>query len=81
MTWWPVSEMHCSVSHGLKAVLDLMREGLGKDPVQSLSEHNLEVKRIHKESPQATLPMDCGVKIPGSKGSSDLHFFLNFQFL
>lgn len=70
MTWWPVSEKHCSVSHDLKAVLDLRKAGLEEDSVHALFDYTLEMKRIHKESPQATLPMDCGVKLSGPKGSS-----------
>lgn len=71
MTWWPVSEMHCSVSHDLKAVLDLRRAGLEEDPIHALFDYRLEMKRI----PQATLPMDCSVKLPGPKGSSASSIF------
>lgn len=32
MTWWPVSKMHLSVSHGLKAISDVSRAGLVGGP-------------------------------------------------
>lgn len=37
MTWWPVSEMHPSVSHGAKAIPGISRAALVRGPKHILS--------------------------------------------
>lgn len=69
MTWWPVSEMHPSVFHGLKVILYLRRAGLlwGSHPYTFCAP---ETKRIHQKSSQATLPVSCNIVLPDQKDSS-----------